>query len=79
MSSTKNLIWLVAISFAILVTGPVSAQSQELTKAEIRLGTILSSDAAEAKQEVADRIFEAYVKKTNDGSGIDGISMTIVL
>jgi ABC-type branched-subunit amino acid transport system substrate-binding protein len=49
-----------------------SPQSNELTGAEIKLGTIFSSDAAATEREVVARIFEAYVKKTNDEGGIDG-------
>jgi hypothetical protein len=55
MSYAANLIWLVAMSFAVLVTVPVSAQSQEL-KAEIKLGTIFSSDVATTERKVAARI-----------------------
>ena len=70
MSSTKNLIWLVAI-FAALVTVPWS-ESKGYTGTEIRLGTIFSGDAAATEPEVVARIFEAYIKKINDEGGIDG-------
>jgi ABC-type branched-subunit amino acid transport system substrate-binding protein len=73
MSSAKNLIWLIAISFAVLVTVPVPAQSNELTGTEIKLGTIISSDEAATRPEATiARIIEAYVKKTNDEGGING-------
>jgi len=72
MSYTKNLISLVAIFFAVFFSFLGSPNSKESTDAEIKLGTILSSDEAATKPEVVTRIFKAYVKKTNDEGGIDG-------
>jgi branched-chain amino acid transport system substrate-binding protein len=77
MSPVKNLIWRGAILLALL-TGPASAQNNGFTGTEIRLGTILSSDAAATEQEVVARVFEAYVKKTNDEGGIDGRMIRIL-
>lgn len=69
MSFTKTL---VAISCAAFVALLAASNSEESTDGEIKLGTIVSSDEAVAAQEIAARVYKAYVKKTNDEGGISG-------
>ena len=72
MSYAKNLISLAAMSFAVFFGFLGSPDSKESADAEIKLGTIVSSDDAATEREVVARLFKAYVKKTNGEGGING-------